>query len=157
MLTHLLKPLLLSLLLTAGTLGTLSTPANAAEAPIYTGLFSKVAVSGYDTVAYFTQHQAVKGDRKFTTIYQGVEWRFSSAENLALFIANPEHYAPQYGGYCAWAVSQDTTASADPQRWKIVNDKLYLNYDDDVQKKWEANTPAFIKAADQHWPKVLQK
>ena len=143
MFTHLLKPILLSLLLTAGVLTTLSSTANAAEAPIYTGLFSKVAVSGYD--------------RKFTTVYQGVEWRFSSAENLALFIANPEHYAPQYGGYCAWAVSQDSTASSDPQRWKIVNDKLYLNYDEDVQKKWEANAPALIKAADQHWPKVLEK
>jgi hypothetical protein len=70
-------------------------------------------------------------------------------------MAAPERYAPQYGGYCAWAVAQGSTASGDPQYWKIVNDKLYLNYDAQVQKKWETNIPVFIQQADKNWPTVL--
>jgi YHS domain-containing protein len=132
-------------------------PAQAKEPPIYTALFSKVALGGYDTVAYFTEKKPVKGDSKITTTYKGAEWRFSSAENREKFVSNPEHYAPQYGGYCAWAVAQGYTASGDPMRWKIVDDKLYLNYDADVQKKWEANIPDFIKSADKNWPEALSK
>jgi YHS domain-containing protein len=130
--------------------------AQAKEAPVYTGLFSSVAVSGYDPVAYFTMQKPVKGDAKFTTLYNGAQWNFVSAEHRDKFVANPNQYAPQYGGYCAWAVSQGYTASADPLRWKIVNDKLYLNYDADVQKKWEASVPEFIQQADKNWPKVIQ-
>jgi len=146
-----------SLWLTLSLLMLASTSAVAGEPTVYTGLFSKLAVSGYDTVAYFTQHQPVKGQAQLTTTYQGAEWRFSSAENRALFLADPARYAPQYGGYCAWAVSQGNTASADPQRWKIVDGKLYLNYDAEVQKKWEANIAELIKTADQNWPTVLNK
>lgn len=129
----------------------------AKDKPIYTGLFSSVAVSGYDPVAYFTENKPVKGDAKFSTSWNGVQWQFSSAENRDKFIAAPERYAPQYGGYCAWAVSQGDTASADPQRWKIVGGKLYLNYDADVQKKWEADIPGLIQKADKNWPAVLGK
>jgi len=137
-------------------LGLSSSLALAKEAPVYTGLFSNVAVSGYDPVAYFTLQKPVKGDGNFTTMHNGVQWRFVSAENRDKFVADPTRYAPQYGGYCAWAVSQGYTASADPLRWKIVNDKLYLNYDADVQKKWEMSVPEFIQAADKNWPKVIQ-
>ncbi len=127
----------------------------AKDPPVYTGLFSSVAVSGYDPVAYFTAQKPVKGDPKISTQYQGAEWHFSSAENREKFLAAPERYAPQYGGYCAWAAAQGYTASADPARWKIVGDKLYLNYDADVQKKWEASIPEFIQKADKNWPKIL--
>jgi YHS domain-containing protein len=130
--------------------------AQAKEAPVYTSLFSSVAVSGYDPVAYFTLQKPAKGDAKFTTLYNGVEWRFVSAENRDKFVADPTRYAPQYGGYCAWAVSQGYTASADPLYWKIVNGRLYLNYDADVQKKWEVSIPEFIQQADKNWPKVIQ-
>jgi YHS domain-containing protein len=132
-------------------------PVLAKEAPIYTALFSKAALGGYDAVAYFTENKPVKGDTKFVSTYKGVEWRFSSAENRDKFQAAPERYAPQYGGYCAWAVSQGYTASGDPQRWKIVGGKLYLNYDVDVQKKWEADIPGFIQKADVNWPAALEK
>ncbi len=135
--------------------GLTSMTAFAKDAPIYTGLFSKTAVSGFDVVAYFTEGKPVKGDSAITTNYQGAEWHFSSAANRDKFLADPQKYAPQYGGYCAWAVSQGYTASADPQRWTIVKDKLYLNYDEDVQKKWEVNIPDFIQKADKNWPKVL--
>ena len=132
-------------------------PAWAGEAPVYTGLFSKTAVGGYDPVAYFTEGRPVKGDGRFVTSYKGAEWRFASAENRERFLASPESYAPQYGGYCAWAVAQGYTASGDPQRWKIVNGRLYLNYDLEVQKKWEASIPEFIQAADRQWPKLVDK
>lgn len=129
--------------------------AHAKEAPVYTALFSKTAVGGYDAVAYFIEKKPVKGDTKFVTTYKDAEWRFRSEENRDKFRAAPERYAPQYGGYCAWAVSQGGTASGDPQYWKIVNDKLYLNYDADVQKKWETDIAGFIKLANGHWPAVL--
>jgi YHS domain-containing protein len=138
-------------------LGFLVLPGTAAarDSEIYTGFFNKVAVGGYDSVAYFTQNRPVKGDTKFSTQYKGVEWRFANEEHKSKFIANPEQYAPQYGGYCAWAVAQGHTASGDPTKWKIVDGKLYLNYDADVQKKWEADVPGFISKANKNWPTVL--
>jgi YHS domain-containing protein len=98
----------------------------------------------------------VKGNPKISTEYKGVKWYFSTTENRDKFVAAPSQYEPQYGGYCAWAVSQGSTASGDPAYWKIVNNKLYLNYDADVQKKWETNIPDFIQKANSNWPKVLE-
>ena len=141
----------------AATLGLQAQPALAKDAPVYTGTFSNAAVGGYDTVAYFTEHKPVKGDKRFVHSWQGAEWRFANAENRDRFAAMPERYAPQFGGYCAWAVSQGYTASGDPQFWKIVDDKLYLNYDAEVQKKWEQDIPGFIARGQQNWPSVLGK
>jgi len=138
------------------SLWTLPNMVSAREPEIYTGFFSKVAVSGHDPVAYFTQNRPMKGEARFSTQYKGVEWRFANEEHKGKFIANPEQYAPQYGGYCAWAVAQGYTASGDPTRWKIVDGKLYLNYDADVQKKWEADIPGFISKANKNWPAVLK-
>lgn len=134
-----------------------ATVVHAADKPVYTGFFSNVAVGGYDPVAYFTDNKPVKGDSRFSTEYQGAQWHFASAANRDRFIAAPERYAPQYGGYCAWAVSEGSTASADPRLWKIVEGKLYLNYDADVQKKWEADMAGHIRKADKNWPAVLGK
>lgn len=139
----------------AAVLGLQAQPALAKDAPIYTGTFSNAAVGGYDTVAYFVEHKPVKGDKRFVHTWQGAEWRFVTAENRDRFAAMPERYAPQFGGYCAWAVSQGYTASGDPQFWKIVDDKLYLNYDAEVQKKWEKDIPGFIAKGRQNWPSVL--
>lgn len=130
-------------------------PAQARDADIYTGLFSSLAVGGYDTVAYFKQNRPVKGLAQFSMEYKGATWQFASAENLNAFRSNPTAFAPQYGGYCAWAVSQNYTASGDPNFWKIVNGKLYLNYDRSVQEKWEKDIPGFIAKADRNWPGVL--
>lgn len=131
-------------------------PAMAKDAPVYTATFSSTAVSGYDAVAYFTERKPVKGNSKFSTEYKGAKWLFSSQENRDKFVATPEQYAPQYGGYCAWAVSQGYTASGDPLAWRVVNNKLYLNYDAEIQKKWEASIPEFIQKADTNWPKLTQ-
>ncbi len=132
------------------------SPALARDAQIYTGTFSSTAVGGYDAVAYFTDHKPVKGNSKISTEYKGAKWYFSSTENRDKFVASPSQYEPQYGGYCAWAVAQGHTASGDPTLWRVVNNKLYLNYDADVQKKWEANIPDFIQKANANWPKVLE-
>lgn len=111
-----------------------------------------LAIKGYDTVAYFIAGEPTKGTADFTHEWGGATWRFASAENLQKFIANPERYAPQYGGYCAWAVSQGYTAPVSPKAWKIVDGKLYLNYNRDVQTRWEADHMALIKSADGNWP-----
>lgn len=125
--------------------------------PIYTSFFSNKAVGGYDAVAYFTDAKPVEGSDKYSFDYLGATWLFASAEHRDLFMANPAKYAPQYGGYCAWAAAQGKSASGDPEFWKIVDGKLYLNYDAAVQKKWEADIAGFIKAADVNWPKVLNE
>jgi YHS domain-containing protein len=131
--------------------------AQAAADPIYTGTLSDLAVSGYDPVAYFTDGKPVEGDRAHSYNWQGATWRFASAENLEKFKADPAKYAPQYGGYCAWAVSQGYTASADPQAWRVVDGKLYLNYNLDVKKTWEGDVPGNIAKANANWPAVLEK
>jgi YHS domain-containing protein len=129
----------------------------AAEDPVYTGTFSNLAVSGYDPVAYFTDGRPVEGDARYAYDWQGATWRFANAENLERFKAEPARYAPQYGGYCAWAVSQGYTASADPQAWRVVDGKLYLNYSLDVQQQWQGDIPGNIAKGDANWPKVLDK
>ena len=146
-----------ALFATAIALAATIMPAAARDADVYTGTFSSLAVGGYDAVAYFKDNRPVEGKAQFATEYRGATWRFASQDNLSAFKANPTAYAPQYGGYCAWAVSQNYTASGDPQVWRIVNGKLYLNYDRDVQAKWEKDIPGFIAKADKNWPGVLGK
>ena len=130
-------------------------PALAEEAPVFSSLLGG-AIRGYDPGAFFTQGAAVEGTRAHRSEWNGATWSFASAENKALFDANPEAYAPQYGGYCAWAVSQGYTASVDPQQWTVVEGKLYLNYSASVQSMWEQDIPGFIAQADANWPTVLE-
>ena len=130
-------------------------PAMAAQPAVYTPPFTKLALEGYDPVSYFAG-QPAKGDAKFSTTHNGVQYRFASAQNLARFQANPDAFLPQYGGYCAWAVSNGYTAKGDPTAWKVVNGKLYLNYDATVQKRWIADIPGNIAKGDHNWPQVLK-
>lgn len=139
------------------TVAFLPSQGSAKTSPVYTGTFDNVAISGYDPVAYFTNGRPVKGSVTFKSTYKGAEFRFANADNLAKFKANPSAYAPQYGGYCAWAVSQGYTASGDPTVWKIVSGKLYLNYDRKVGKDWEKDIPGHIRSANANWPKLLAK
>lgn len=127
------------------------------SAKIYTSFLNNNAVSGYDVVAYFTQNKPVKGDKRFAYKYDGATWLFSSQENLDSFKKSPEKYTPQYGGHCAWAVAhKNTLVSASPLAWKIVNNKLYLNYDAKIQKIWEKDIPRFISQGDRNWPQLKQ-
>lgn len=125
-----------------------------AEPPVYTGTFDNIAVQGYDPVAYFTDAKPVKGSKDFVVTYQGAEFYFANAANRDAFKKDPAKYAPQYGGYCAWAVSQGYHAKGDARNWKIVDGRLYLNYNTSVQKKWEADIPGFIAAANEQWPRL---
>ncbi|MFT5083284.1 MAG: YHS domain-containing protein [Lentisphaeria bacterium] len=119
---------------------------------IYTGYFSDEAVSGYDTVSFFTEIKSIKGKKEFKVEYLGTEWFFSSAANKALFLADPEKYRPQYGGYCAWAAAvNNAKAPGSVDYWKIVDGKLYLNYSRSVQEKWLKNIEGFIVDADKNW------
>lgn len=130
-------------------------PAFADKAPVYTGLFSNVAVEGHDPVAYFTEGRPVKGKKAFSTTYHGAEFRFASQANLDTFLADPDTYAPQYGGYCAWAIAQGQLAKGDADHWRIEDGKLYLNYNAKVQRDWLADISGFIEAGDAQWPAIL--
>ncbi|MHC6527364.1 YHS domain-containing (seleno)protein [Vibrio proteolyticus] len=128
-----------------------------AEDPIYTGFFSNKALDGYDTVAYFTDNKPVKGKSEFSVEYKGADWYFASEQNLKRFQADPEKYAPQYGGYCAWAVSaKNDFAPGDPKYWAIVDDKLYLNYDKAIKQRWDEKRQQHIKQADRNWPALIK-
>ncbi len=119
-------------------------------------LGKKLAVGGYDAVAYHKESKPVAGADEFTHDWKGATWRFSSKDNLDAFVKEPEKYAPQYGGYCAFAVGHGSLASGDPKIWKIVDGKLYLNLDKSVQKSWEKDMASLIKRGDANWPKVLK-
>lgn len=124
-----------------------------AGSPVYTGLFGNTAIHGYDTVAYITDNKAVKGSDDYTADWQGATFKFASKANRDKFKAAPEQYAPQFGGYCAYAVAvKNDKVGTDPDAFKIVNGKLYLNYDKDIQKKWEANQAAYIQKGNTVWP-----
>ena len=113
------------------------------------------AVKGYDVVAYFTQGKPVEGSGDHEVEWNGATWKFASVEHKTLFAKNPAKYAPQYGGFCAFGVSRGYTVGIDPAAWKIVNGKLYLNYDRDVQAEWVKDIPGYIAKADANWPKIV--
>ena len=111
-----------------------------------------LALQGYDPVAYFQAGQPARGDAKFSHTWMEATWRFRLAEHRDLFMATPEKYAPQFGGYCAWAVSNGYTAKIDPEAWRIVDGKLYLNYNKEVQQMWQKDVAQRIEAGNRNWP-----
>lgn len=113
------------------------------------------AIDGYDPVAYFTRGLPTPGRSEFTHEWQGAQWRFASAEHRDRFAADPARYAPQFGGYCAYAVSENYTAKTDPQAWSLVDGRLYLNFDAEVAKLWNDTREERIRKAEQNWPGVL--
>jgi YHS domain-containing protein len=150
-----LKLTVLLAALAAGRLVLLADPAHARAPEVQTAPFSKLAVGGYDPVAYFDAGRPVRGAASLSTLWMGAEFRFASPESLAKFRADPARYAPQFGGYCAWAVSQGYLAKGDPRHWRIVGGRLYLNYNAVVQRRWETDVPGFIAKAENNWPRVL--
>ena len=111
-----------------------------------------VAIDGSDAVAYFTEGKPVAGDVTINHDWNGVRWHFSTIANRDTFAANPEAYAPRYGGYCAWAVSQGSIARSTPEAWAVVDGKLYLNFSKRIQRRWEGDIPNYIARADRNWP-----
>ena len=116
-----------------------------------------IAIAGYDAVAYFTLQNAVKGDSAIQLEWNGATWYFLSKDNRKLFEANPEKYAPQYGGYCAYGASKGYKAKTDPTAWTIVGQKLYLNYNNQVKTGWLPDTTSRIRAADTYWESLTNK
>ncbi len=121
---------------------------------VNTGFFGSTAIKGYDAVAYHTQSKPVEGSKEFTVEWNDATWRFSSAENRDLFKADPTKYAPQYGGWCAYAMAQGKKVNIDPEAWKIVDGKLYLNYSKKVQADWSKDIPGYVTKADAEWNKI---
>ena len=115
------------------------------------------AIRGYDPVAYFTQRAPVRGSNEFRHEWRGATWYFASEENRARFAADPESYAPKYGGYCAYGVALGSAPEIDPKAWSIVDGKLYLNYNLPTRALWEKDIPGYIRKADANWPAVLTR
>jgi YHS domain-containing protein len=118
---------------------------------------SNQAVRGYDPVAYFTERKPVKGKENLTYHWKDATWYFSSKENLNSFTKNPEKYAPQYGGYCAYGMSKGHKATTDPNAWTIVDEKLYLNNSLQVKEKWMKDQQQNIVKANENWPLAKDK
>ena len=131
-------------------------PALAEKDPVNTSFIGSVAISGADPVAYFKEVKAIIGDSDYSYKWNGANWRFKSAENRDAFAKNPSAYAPQFGGYCAYAVSRGYTASIDPEAWSIVDGKLYLNYSESVRNLWSKDVPGNIAKGEANWPAVLK-
>jgi YHS domain-containing protein len=112
------------------------------------------AIKGYDPVAFFTESKAVKGTKEFTHEWNGATWHFASKKNQDLFVANPEKYAPQYGGYCAYGTADGHKAPTVTDTWTVVDSKLYFNYNQNVKVAWTKDQANLIKKADEQWPKI---
>ena len=125
---------------------------NALSQTIYTN--KDGAIQGYDPVAYFEQGKPVKGKQSFKFKWMGADWFFASIKNQELFESSPEKYAPQYRGYCAYGVAKGGLFKIDPEAWKIVEGKLYLNYSPKIQRDWLVDIPGFIDKANDNWPEL---
>ena len=129
----------------------------AAGDEVNTTFLGNLAIKGYDVVSYFTDNKATKGSKKNQVEYNGANYRFSSEANKKQFLANPEKYLPQFGGYCAYAVgAKNTTAGIDPTQFSIVDGKLYLNYNKKIQKKWLQKQSEYIDLGHKNWSGILE-
>lgn len=125
-----------------------------AKAETEVNIVKGYAVHGYDVVAYFTKGKPVAGDDRYTAEHDGATYRFSSAEHRDTFTSDPAAYAPQYGGYCAFGTAMGRKFDGDPNAWAIVDNKLYLNLNKEIQARWKENVPGFIKGAENNWPLI---
>ncbi len=132
-----------------------SAPAWAKSDPIYTSWRNNKAVEGYDVVSFYSG-KPILGSDELTERYMGVIWHFSTQANLDLFKTNPEIFAPQYGGYCAWAVSMNKLAKGSAKHWHVEDGKLYLNFNKKIKNRWDKDRPDFIEQADSYWPEILE-
>lgn len=143
---------------TQAAIATAPTPevsSSTADEPAAVFAEDNIAIRGADPVAYFTQGDYVAGSPEYTYDWGGATWQFANAEHRDLFVSNPGQYAPQYGGFCAWAASEGYIAPVDPTAWDIVDGKLYLNFNTRIQRRWQQDIPGHIASANQNWPGVL--
>ena len=118
---------------------------------------STPGISGYDPVSYFTEGKPQRGSGYHVADYLGVTYAFTSEEHKDMFESNPEKYAPAYGGWCAYGVAVGKKFVTDPEVWKIVNGKLYLNLDRGIQSKWNKDIPGYIKTGNENWKEIRDK
>ena len=114
-------------------------------------------IRGYDPVAYFTEGRPVPGNPDISVEYKGGKFLFSSTKNRDAFQADPEKYAPQYGGYCAFGVYEGKKFDVDPASWRIVDGKLYFNLNPVILEMWSKDLPKYLQEAEQNWPKIRDK
>ncbi len=129
--------------------------AHAADDPIYTSWRNNLALGGYDAVSFYSGNPQ-KGEREFSTIYKGARWYFQTEANRDLFVSNPKAFEPQFGGYCAWAISKGKLARGSPSHWYVEDGKLYLNFSDRIRDRWLADKNDFISIANSRWPEILE-
>jgi hypothetical protein len=134
-----------------------STVAWAMAKPAINTWRGDLALRGYDAVAYWSDGKPTAGSAAFEYRWKNAVWRFATAEHRDQFAKEPERYAPEFGGYCAYAVSRGYTADGDPSVWRIVDGRLYLNYSTEAKRLWEQDVPGNIMKGRQNWPGVLAK
>lgn len=131
---------------------------SASAGEVNTGHFGRVAIMGYDTVAYFTMSEAVKGSETHSENWLGATWLFVSEDHRKAFREDPLSYAPQYGGHCALGVASGSVARGiDPEAWSIIDGKLYLNYSKSVREAFDRDSANLIRTADERWEGVKKK
>ena len=146
-----------TLLLASVLVFTAATIAGAGQGELLAGDSNHIAIKGYDTVAYFTDGKAVKGSSQFEYVFDDARWQFSNAAHRGMFVADPEHYMPQYGGNCAGATAFGVVVPADPEAWTIVDGKLYMVASKKFLDQWKANSAENIRRANAHWPAIQQR
>ena len=118
---------------------------------------STTGVKGYDLVSYQTSMRPLWGNGHFLSVHKGVTYLFSSKQNKAKFDRNPNKFLPAYGGYCAFGVSVGKKFVGDPEVWRIIDGRLYLNLDENIQNQWLQDVPGRIKTANANWSRIKDK
>jgi len=144
-----IKSILTAVLIWGGLVTSASAASNIA--------YSTTAVNGYDLVSYHTSKRPLRGNGHFVSVHHGVTYLFANEVNKETFDSNPVTYLPAYGGYCAFGVSVGKKFVGDPEVWRIVDGRLYLNLDENIQEQWLKDVPGRIKTADANWPNIKHK
>jgi YHS domain-containing protein len=146
-----IRTIALAIMLGLGAALTVGANAQAAEE---VNISDGYAVHGYDVVAYFSVGQPTEGNDRFTADYQGATYRFASADHRDNFVSDPAKYAPQFGGFCAFGTSVGRKFNGDPNVWRIVDGKLYLNLNKKIQARWLQDSAGYIRGANHNWPLI---
>lgn len=150
-------PIVVAALAAAGVFAYMQLTAPALAGAVFQGTTPGVAINGYDPVGYFTKDAAVKGSAKHAAEWNGVTWHFETAQNREAFLADPVRYAPQYGGYCAFAAARGQLAKTEPDAFTVHDGRLYLNFDQPIKRRWDVQREEFIETANANWPQLEEQ
>ncbi len=150
-------PILVAAIAAAAVFAYMQFMSPALAGAVFQGTTPGVAINGYDPVGYFEKDAAVKGSAAHSAEWNGVLWHFASDESRATFLADPARYAPQYGGYCAFAAARGQLAKTEPDAFTVYNDKLYLNFDQPIKRRWESERDKFVETANENWPELEEQ